>query len=153
MLRAIALLISLVLAESFSVKLRAPRNFGKAFATKEEVITEQTILEKAADDLRQARYREAKVKYAGSSISGESTNEALLKSIQNSMDRLTLLKTLNDDSVHDSIKLRRISSAASIGLLPEDDFRHKHSFCAGSLEAGGLFKEWVSFDFEDKQAI
>ena len=153
MLRLIALLITLVLTESFSVKMRTSRNFGKVFATKEEVITEQTILEKAADDLRLARYREAKVKYAGSSIAGEITNEASLKSIQTSMDRLTLLKTLNDESVHDSIKLRRISNAASVGLIPEDEFRRRHSFCAGSLESGGLFKEWVSFDFEDKQVI
>lgn len=153
MLRVITLILALVLTEAFHVKMKTNRSFGKAFATKEEVITEQTILEKAADDLRLARHKEARVKYAGSSIAGETTNEALLKSIQSSMDRLTLLKTLNDDGVHDSIKLRSISSAASIGLIPEDEFRHKSSFCAGSLEAGGLFKEWVSFDFEDKQAI
>lgn len=153
MLKLITFLITLVLAESFSAKMRTYRNFGKAFATKEEVVTEQTILEKAAEDLRQAKYREAKVKYAGSSITGESINEAMLKSIQTSMDRLTLLKTLSDDNVHDSIKLRRISDAASIGLIPEDDFRHKSLFCSGSLEAGGLFKEWVSYDFEDSNAI
>jgi hypothetical protein len=77
---------------------------------------------------------------AGSCIEGDHDETLLITKIDVSLRQRSLLLSLSNNEVPDSIKLGRIQMASAQGLMPSD-FKES-TIVTGNLNAGGLFKDW-----------